>query len=177
VAHLTVFITPLMLFHMWSLFPLSLVSPGNMRANRATHFSVAASAASLPHGHQAHHRGESRWIRRSNLYSCRLGVVFVARLWPAFALSPMTRSVASNKDAPDLVPKQRPPLHLATDMRARVLGGVGAATTTPLWLLSPSSTVVAACAPTLLWSIRGDVHERGRRAIASMVMMSAHYRS
>jgi hypothetical protein len=86
--------------------------------------------------------------------------------------------VASNKDVPDLGPKQRSPLRLVKDRRARVPGEVGAAAAmTPLWLLSSSSAVVAAYAPASLQSMGGAVQERGRRVIASTVTTLAHSRS
>jgi hypothetical protein len=82
------------------------------------HLPAAASTLLLPHGSQAHRREGRRWIRRSDLYSCRLGVVFVARFCPALALSLATRVPALNKLASDPLQLRRPTLWLESDLRA-----------------------------------------------------------
>jgi hypothetical protein len=138
---------------------------------------AAASASLLPHGPQAHRRDGRRRIRRSDLYSCRLGVVFVARFCPTLASSLATRVLALNKLASDPVQLRHPRLWLESDLRARFPCGVAvAATVIPLWTLSSGSAVVAARVPASLRRLGGAAQERGWRLMSFPALLSANSR-
>jgi hypothetical protein len=79
---------------------------------------------SLPHGPRAHRPEGSCRIRRTDLYSCRLVVVYVARIWPTFASFPVAELVVSNKLAPDPSPAWHSASWSVADLVARSSGRV-----------------------------------------------------
>jgi hypothetical protein len=150
------------LFHARGHPPRSLFSPLK-RANREeTTVPAAAPAPPLSHEPRAHRRGESRRIRCSEMYSCRLGLVFVARLCPALGSCPTTRMAVLNKLSLDPNQSRRAALCLVSDLWARLPGGLAvAAAASLLRLLSSDSVVVAMLVPVLLRSLGGILQERG----------------
>jgi hypothetical protein len=129
---------------------LSFLSPEKKRAKRDPHrFPAAGLVAPLSRGPLARRRGLSFRIHRAELYSCSLGLGYVARCEPAISLSPMEMVAAFNKSAPDVASARRFPVLLVADMRARSPGGVGvAAVATSARFLSSNSADVVAFAPT-----------------------------
>lgn len=83
---------------------LSLLFPQKRATREATRFPATALAIPPPRGPRALRWGWSRRIRRADVYSCRLGLACVARLWP-FVLSALAAMAAvSNKSSPDPQP-------------------------------------------------------------------------
>lgn len=138
---------------------------------------AAAPTSPLPHGPRAHRREGRCRIRRSDLYSCRLVVVFVARFCLAPGSSPATWVPALNKLASDPVQSRHPRLRMELDLRARVPCGVAvAAAAIPLRILSSVSAVVAARVPASLRRLGGAVQERGWRQTSFPASPSANSR-
>nr|CDM80418.1 unnamed protein product [Triticum aestivum] len=136
------------------------------RAKRSlTRLPAAASVAPLLRGPLARRRGLSCRIRRADLYSCSLGIAYVARCGLAVCLSLMAMAATFNKCAPDLLTSSRFPVWVVSDLRARCPSGVvAAAAATSARLLSSNSADVVAFAPMPPRSSGGTVQECGRRA-------------
>jgi hypothetical protein len=148
------------------------------RANREANKLPAADSVPPPsHGPRVHRREDGCRIRRSDLYSCRLGVVFVARFCAPPGSSPMKVAVL-NKLAPDPLQSRRLPLRLVSDLRVRFPCGIAvAAAAISWWILSSSSAVVVVHVPASLRRLGGVVQERSRLSASLRVSMSAHSRS